>query len=74
VHNFQKRWAATVKLRRPTHIKRTRAQVSPDIIRAFFTNLEPNIRGVPAHLIYNYDETNLRDDPGNFSYTAPQFW
>lgn len=62
--NFQKRWQHEVKLRKPRHIKRSRAEVSPDIIRSFFEQLRPNVEGVrPAH-IFNYDETNLRDDPG----------
>jgi hypothetical protein len=52
------------KVKKPTNIKRSRAQVSPQIIRKFFTHLAPNIQGVPATHFFNYDETNLRDDPG----------
>jgi len=65
---FQKRWAHRVKLKRPTNIKRTRAAVSPQIIRDFFTRVEPNLQGVPPSHIFNYDETNLRDDPGKYFY------
>jgi transposase-like protein len=62
--NFQKRWSSEVKLRKPRHIKRSRAQVSPETIRQFFEHLRPNVEGVrPAHF-FNYDETNLKDDPG----------
>lgn len=67
VINFQRRWKNEVKLRKPRHIKRSRAQVSPRIIREFFTHLGPNVEGVrPAHF-FNYDETNLKDDPGRYS-------
>lgn len=63
VRSFQKRWRHVVKLRRPTNIKRTRAKVSPEIIQAYLTNLQPNVEDVPPSHIFNYDETNLKDDP-----------
>jgi hypothetical protein len=67
VINFQRRWKNEVKLRKPRHIKRSQAQVSPSIIREFFTHLGPNVEGAwPAHF-FNYDETNLKDDPGRYS-------
>lgn len=63
VRKFTKRWQDVVKVRKPTHIKRSRAKVSPETIREFFDHLEPNMEGIPATHVYNYDETNLRDDP-----------
>lgn len=47
-----------------SNIKRARANVSPTIINEFFDNLEQSVEGVPAENIVNYDETNVKDDPG----------
>jgi hypothetical protein len=51
-------------VRRPTNIKRSRAKVSPDIVRSFFTAISPNLQGVQASNIYNYDETGFKNDQG----------
>ena len=64
VLGFQKRWAHRVKVKKPSNIKRSQAAVSPAIVRDFFTALGPNIENIPATHIFNYDKTNLRDDPG----------
>jgi len=61
---FQKRWAHRISLRKPSCIKRSRGEVSPKVVREFFSHLEPNLLGVPPSRIFNYDETNFRDDPG----------
>jgi hypothetical protein len=53
-----------VKVKKPTNIKRSRAMVSPLILKKFFHHLAPNIEGVPASHIINYYETYLIDDPG----------
>ena len=65
IRGFQKRWKHKVKMRKPNNIKRSRAKVSPDIIRDFFANVAPNLENVPATHIFNYDETNFQDDPGS---------
>lgn len=65
VRAFQKRWSHRVKLKKPTNIKRSRAKVSPEIIREYMAHLQPELEKVPASNIFNYDETNLRDDPGS---------
>ncbi len=64
VRFFRKRWAHRVKVKKPTKIKHSRAMVSPAILKKFIHHLAPNIEGMPATHIFNYDETNLRDDPG----------
>lgn len=46
------------------NIKRVRAQVSEDIIKDFIENVCRETENVPPENIYNYDETNLCDDPG----------
>lgn len=61
---FLKRHRGSVKLRKPSNIRRCRGKVSPEIIRAYFEKLAVSLEGIPAHNIFNYDETNLRDDPG----------
>lgn len=46
------------------NIKRVRAQVSENIIADFIQNIGKETEEVPPENIYNYDETNLCDDPG----------
>lgn len=65
--HFRKRWAHRIKLRKPTNIKRSRAKVSPALIKEFFARLQPNLQDIPPSHIFNYDETNLRDDPGTIA-------
>ncbi len=48
VLSFQWRWRHKVKVKRPSDIKRSRAQVSPEIVQEFFTNFELNLAGVTA--------------------------
>lgn len=62
---FLRRHRHEVKIRRPTNIRRSRAQVSPDIVKAYHEKLSNTIRDIPPVHIFNYDETNLRDDPGS---------
>ncbi|KAH9635235.1 hypothetical protein HF086_013262 [Spodoptera exigua] len=41
-----------------------RAALSKDILQEYIENLSPQIRDIPPTHIFNYDETNLTDDPG----------
>ena len=52
--------------RRANLIKRCRAGMSPEIVKDWFQGYLITAEGVPPENIYNYDETNLRDDPGMF--------
>lgn len=45
-------------------IKRSRAMLSADVVNDFFNCYEVAAAGVPPANVYNYDETNLRDNPG----------
>lgn len=63
VKGFLKRHTALSK-RRASLIKRARAQVSWETVDAFFDYYEKTAEEVPAKNVFNYDETNLRDDPG----------
>jgi hypothetical protein len=47
-----------------SNIPRKRAQVSPAVINSYFDHLEVELIGIPPENIWNYDETNLLDDPG----------
>lgn len=48
-----------------SNIKVARATVTPEIINSYFDNLQREIVGVEPTNIWNYDESNLVDDPGN---------
>lgn len=63
VKNFLRRHKR-LTTRFANNIKRVRAQVSQDIISNYIDRLAPELDGVPPENIYNYDETNLCDDPG----------
>lgn len=52
-------------MRFASNIKRKRAQVSLESITDYFEHLSAELEGIPATHIWNYDETNLTDDPGN---------
>ncbi|MBM3938750.1 MAG: hypothetical protein FJ333_08900 [Sphingomonadales bacterium] len=62
---FLNRWKDTVKLRKPTNIRRSRADLHPDEVTKFFEHIAPSLEGIPATHVFNYDESNLRDDPGS---------
>jgi DDE superfamily endonuclease/helix-turn-helix, Psq domain len=53
-----------LSFRKANNIKRSRAGVSREEIQEFFAHFTKTVEGVPACNIWNYDETNLRDDPG----------
>ncbi|CAH1981970.1 unnamed protein product [Acanthoscelides obtectus] len=46
------------------NISHARAATDEEIINNFFDNLEVELEGIPASNIWNYDETNLVDHPG----------
>jgi hypothetical protein len=46
------------------NIKKVRAGVTENIISDYIDNLKVLAENVPPENIYNYDETNLSDDPG----------
>jgi hypothetical protein len=64
VRSFTRRWRHKVKVKKPSNIKRCRAKVSPQMLKDFFANLTPNLEDVDAAHFFNYDESNLKDDPG----------
>ena len=46
------------------NVKAARAEVSEEIINNYFNELDSSLDGIPASHIFNYDETNITDDPG----------
>nr|CAI5830953.1 unnamed protein product [Callosobruchus analis] len=55
-HKYSKRIA--------TNIKRARAVLSPCVVDDYFNNLEVILKDIPPSNIFNYDESNISDDPG----------
>jgi len=54
-----------LSVRFASNIKRKQAQIADDTITEYFTHLGPELANVPPSNIWNYDETNLTDNPGN---------
>ena len=63
VDTFLKRHKDFV-LRNTNPIKRSRAQLSREEVKKFFTYYARTVYGVPPENLFNFDESNLRDDPG----------
>ncbi|XP_045761191.1 uncharacterized protein LOC123876139 [Maniola jurtina] len=55
-----------------TNIKPARASVGPNEIKEFFENVRPALEETRPGLIYNYDETNVTDDPGAIKVLVPR--
>ena len=51
-------------IRSASLLRRKKAAVSPQITDDFFNRFEKVAAGVPRENQFNYNETNLRDDPG----------
>ena len=64
VYSLIKRHKASLTQRLAANIKRARASVSPEVIRKYFENLQTSTHDVPPSNMFNYDETNMADDPG----------
>lgn len=41
-----------------------RAAINQELIENYIARLEASLAGIPPSNIFNYDETNLADDPG----------
>jgi hypothetical protein len=63
VKGFLKRHAR-LGVRTANLVKRSRAAVSVKDVEDFFDRFEKTAAGIPASNVFNYDETNLRDNPG----------
>ena len=70
VQRFIRRHSKHLVSRLSQNIKRARAAVTAPIVQDFFKHLEETLKDadgnpIPPTHIFNYDETNLSDDPGN---------
>ena len=45
--------------------------MSQEVIREYMDNIETEIADIPPHRIFNYDETNILDNPGKFFLILP---
>ena len=45
-------------------VKPDRANITPEMVNSFVENLKRVLEGVPESNIFNYDETNFRNHPG----------
>ena len=73
-YDFVKSFAIrnNLRVRLATNIKQNRASVGQCAIREFFTNIEPHLVNAPRRNIYNYDKTNITDDPGSKRVLVPR--
>ncbi len=62
--SFLDRHSEQIRQRVVPNVPRSRAAIGPEIIRKYFENLTESIKDVPPVNIFNYDETNVSDDPG----------
>ena len=62
LHGFVKRHNLTKRI--TDNVKAARAEVNHEVINNYFDNLEEWIKDIPPENIFNYDETNITDDPG----------
>lgn len=65
VTSFLRRHKDVLVNRIARNISVSRAAVNHEVINNFFHNLERELDNVPPSNIWNYDETNLGDDPGS---------
>jgi hypothetical protein len=61
--NFLERHKDRIAVKKPTNIRRSRAAVSPDDIKAYHANLSKELEGIPPSNIFNCDESCLQDNP-----------
>lgn len=63
VKNFLRRHQI-LRTRIAENVKLVGAGVTEESLRNYIDNLKQTLEGVPIENIYNFDETNLTDDPG----------
>ena len=51
-------------LRKACNVSAARAKVNAESLNAYFDELAKELEGIPPSNIFNYDETNISDDPG----------
>lgn len=64
-NSFMKRHKDILSERVSKNITYARASTDAEVIDTFFSHLEKELDGIPDKNIWNYDETNVQDDPGS---------
>ena len=62
LQSFIKRHKLTKRIM--DNVKSSRALVNEEVINKYFDHLENSLEDIPTINIFNYDETNITDDPG----------
>lgn len=62
--SFMQRHKAALSQRLGNNIKRSRASVDHNMLGTFHDELSRSLEGLSPEAIFNYDESNLSDDPG----------
>ena len=65
VQSFMKRHSLTNRV--SDNGKHSRAVVNEETLNKYFDNLYLELKDIPPENIYNYDETNITDNPGSKS-------
>ena len=47
------------------NVKASRAEVNEDVINSYFQHLQDSLKDVPSSKLFNYDGTNVTEDPGS---------
>ncbi|XP_046988993.1 uncharacterized protein LOC124594667 [Schistocerca americana] len=63
--SFMKRHKYVLSERVTKNITYARAATDTEVIDSYFEHLEKALEGIPPEKIWNYDETNVQDDPGS---------
>ncbi len=58
------RWHPTLSVWKANMVKRSRAAVTHEIVKDFFTKFAVCAEGIPPSYIFNYDETYMQENPG----------
>ena len=70
LNSFMRQYNLTQRL--AENVTSSRAEVSCDTINAYFDNLEGSVHGIHPNDMYNYDETNITDNPGSKKVIVPR--
>ena len=46
------------------NVKAARAEVNAEVLNSYFDRLKETLNEIPPPNVFNYDETNVTDDPG----------
>lgn len=64
VYSLLDRHKDTISQRLSANIKRSRAATSKNTLQEYYRNLETTLQDIPSSNLFNFDETNMADDPG----------